>query len=70
MSIELRDKHFGILAVEKGFINKDQLFEALKIQVAEDLSGKSHNFIGHILIRLAYLTAEQADQVLLAMRAK
>ena len=70
MSIELRDKHFGILAVEKGFINKDQLFEALKIQVEEDLSGGSHNFIVHILIRLGYLTAEQADQIMLAMRAK
>ena len=64
MSIDLRDKQFGILAVEKGFIDKDQFFEALKIQVEEDLSGKSHNFIGHILIRLAYLTAQQADQIL------
>jgi hypothetical protein len=70
MSIELRDKKFGILAVEKGFINKDKLFEALKIQVEEGLSGESHNFIGHILIRLAYLTPEQVDQILLAMRAK
>ena len=48
-----------MIAAEKRFIAKVQLFEALKIQVQEDLSGKPHPLIGIILIRLGYLTHEQ-----------
>ena len=40
MTVEVRDKRFGVIAVEKEFINKEQLFEALRIQVEENLSGK------------------------------
>ena len=70
MTVEVRDKRFGVIAVEKGFINKEQLFEALRIQVEEDLSGKPHTLIGLILIRLGYLTREQAEEVLVTMRKK
>jgi hypothetical protein len=70
MTIEVRDKRFGVVAVEKRFITEDQLFEALKIQVEEDLSGKPHTLLGLILIRLGYLTHEQAEEVLVAMRKK
>jgi len=42
MTIEVRDKRFGVIAVEKGFITKENLFEALKIQVEDDLSDKPH----------------------------
>jgi len=66
MPIEVHDKRFGVIAVEKRFITKEQLFEALKTQVEEDLSGKPHTLIGIILIRLGYLTAEQADEILTA----
>jgi hypothetical protein len=68
MTVEVRDKRFGVIAVEKGFINKEQLFEALKIQVEEELSGKTHTLIGIILIRLGYLTPDQADEILLEMK--
>ena len=70
MTVEVRDKRFGVIAVEKGFIDKEQLFEALRIQVEEDLSGKPHTLIGLILIRLGYLTREQAEEVLVTMRKK
>lgn len=70
MTIEVRDKRFGVIAVEKGFITKEQLFEAIKIQIEEDLEGKPHRLIGRILIRLGYLTRGQADEVLLIMREK
>jgi hypothetical protein len=63
MTIEVHDKRFGLIA-EKRFITKEQLFEALKVQVEEDLSGKSHTLIGIILIRLGYVSPEQADEVL------
>ena len=46
MTIEVHDKRFGVIAVEKRFITKEQLFEALRVQVEEDLSGKSHTLIG------------------------
>jgi hypothetical protein len=70
MTVEVRDKRFGVIAVKKGFIDKEQLFEALRIQVEEDLSGKPHTLIGLILIRLGYLTREQAEEVLVTMRNK
>jgi hypothetical protein len=68
MTIEGRDKRFGVIAIDKGFITKDQLVDALRIQVEEDLSGKSHSLIGVILIRLGHLTREQAEEILHAMR--
>jgi hypothetical protein len=70
MTIEVRDKRFGVIAVEKRFITKEQLFEALRIQVEEDLSEKSHTLIGITLIKLGYLTPEQADEILSAMMKK
>ena len=69
-TVEVHDKRFGVVAVEKGFITKEQLFEALKIQVEEDLSGKPHTLIGIILIKLGYLTHEEADDILLALKKK
>jgi hypothetical protein len=60
MMIVVHDKRFEVIAAEKRFISKEQLFEALKIQVQEDLSGKPHTLIAIILIRLGYLTHEQA----------
>jgi predicted metal-dependent hydrolase len=68
MTVEVHDKRFGVIAVEKGFITKEQLFEALKIQIEEELQNKQHNLIGLILIELGYLTHDQADEILLAMR--
>lgn len=64
MTIEVHDKRFGVIAVEKRFITKEQLFEALRVQVEEDLSGKPHTLIGIILMRLGYLSPEQAEEVL------
>jgi hypothetical protein len=68
MTVEVRDKRFGVIAVEKGFVTKEQLFEALKVQIEDDLENKKHNLIGLILIKLGYLTPEQADEILLAMK--
>jgi len=68
MTVEVQDKRFGVIAVEKGFITKEQLFEALKIQIEEDLQKKKHNLIGLILIKLGHLTQEEADEILLAMK--
>jgi hypothetical protein len=70
MTVEVHDKRFGVIAVEKGFITKEQLFEALKIQIEEDLQDKRHNLLGIILIRLGYLTEAQAEEVLEVIRKR
>ena len=68
--VGVHDKRFGVIAVEEGFITKEQLFEAMKLQVEEDLSGKPHTLIGIILIKLGYLTKEEANHVLLTMKKR
>ena len=70
MTVEVHDKQFGVVAVEKGFITKEQLFEALKLQIEEDLDGKRHSLVGIILVRLGHLRAEQTDEILGIMKKK
>ena len=64
MGTEFLDKRFGVTAVEKGFITKDQLFEALKVQITEEIEKKEHRLIGRILYDLELLTLSQIDEVL------
>ncbi len=59
-----RQLRFGVIAVEKGFITPDQLFEALKIQVREDLEKETHQLLGEILLEQDAMTHEQRDEVL------
>ena len=62
--IEHYEKRFGIIAIENGFITPDQLTEALKIQVYEDIEYKTHRLIGEILLDKDYITAMQIQEVL------
>ena len=64
MGTEFLDKRFGVTAVEKGFITKDQHFEALKIQITEEIEKNEHRLIGRILYDLELLTLSQIDEVL------
>ena len=70
MTLESRDKRFGVIAVEKGFITKEQLFQALRIQTEENLQGKEHRLTGVILYELGYLTEKQIEEVLESIRKK
>ena len=45
-------KRFGFMAVEMGFITLDQIIEAMKIQVREDLEKPKHRLVGQILVDL------------------
>jgi hypothetical protein len=67
MVVEKLDKQFGIVAIESGFINPEQLLEAMKIQVYEDLEGGKHQLIGEILREEGYITTDQIDEVLKLM---
>ena len=64
MTQEKLDKRFGIVAVENGFITSEQLIEAMKTQVYEDLEGSKHRLIGEILKEKEYITTIQIDEVL------
>ncbi len=55
---------FGAIAVEKGFITREQLHEGMKEQIDRDLEGLEHRFIGSILYDLGFMTLDQIDEVL------
>ena len=67
MVIEELEKRFGTKAVEKGFINFDQLMEALEIQVREDMEGKKHRLIGRIFFDMGLMTLPQIEEVLVCI---
>jgi hypothetical protein len=58
------EKRFGILAVEKGFITADQVIEALRIQVMEDIEKGKHRLIGRILLEQGLITLSQIEKLL------
>lgn len=64
MAIEEYEKRFGAIAVEAGFITLEQLLEAMRIQVTEDVMGKRHRPIGQIFFELGYMTDSQIEEVL------
>jgi hypothetical protein len=66
METDHLEKRFGVLAVEKGLITADQVVEALRIQVSEDLEKGKHRLIGRILLEQGLITLSQIDEVLLA----
>ena len=61
------DKRFGALAIDKGFITLENLIEAMKIQILENLQGLDHRLIGQILWEEGYLKTEQINEVLKSM---
>jgi len=67
MALQKIDNRFGVTAVKNGFISREQLFEALKIQLAEDLKGVKHRLIGEILRVKEYITEAQIDKVVESM---
>jgi hypothetical protein len=58
------EKRFGITAVEKGFITPEQLLEAMRIQVMEDMEQGHHRIIGRILLEQGRITNGQIQAVL------
>ena len=67
MPAEKLDIRFGALAVTKGFITPEQLVEALKIQVNENLKQSKHRIVGEILREKEYITTAQINAVLESM---
>ena len=58
------EKRFGVVAVEKGFITKDELVNALTIQVKEDIEMGYHRLIGKIFLDQGIMSLKQISGLL------
>lgn len=67
VELERKQLRFGTIAIEKGFITKEQLMDAIGIQVGDELEHRAHRRIGKILFDLGYMSHEQIDEVLQEM---
>lgn len=57
-------KRFGMVAVERQYVTKEEVTEALQIQVNENMSTGIHRQIGAILFDLGCMNAGQVQMVL------
>lgn len=67
ISIGEPEKRFGFIAIEKGYITPDDLIEALRIQVQENIGQGKHQRIGEILVTKGKMTDAQVEDVLEAL---
>ena len=58
------EKRFGIVAIEKGYITKDQLDNAIITQMTDEVLKREHKPIGTILLDQGHITGEQIDEAL------
>ena len=61
---DLPERRFGFIAIEKGFIKADQLYEALMRQRAQETGGAERRPMGMILKDLGYLSVSQINEIL------
>jgi len=64
------EKRFGLIAIEKGYITPNDLIEALKEQIEEDVRKRKHRLIGNILRARGKMTDEQIQDVLKGLPQK
>jgi len=64
------ERRFGTIAMDKGFIKADQLYEALMRQRAQETRGGERRPLGMILKDLGYLSVTQVDEILEALEHK
>mgnify|MGYP001557283986 CR=1 FL=1 len=64
------EKRFGTVAVENMLITKEQLQEALKIQVDDDIDGREHRLVGSILEDLGYMAKADVNKILIHLEGR
>jgi hypothetical protein len=64
------EDRFGVVAVKRGFITPEQLYDALTTQVEEELEGSKRRLIGQILLEKGYITIPQISLVLEIMNSQ
>ena len=67
VGIEYPQRRFGLIAIEKGFITVDELWEALMRQKAQSADAERRH-IGMILKDMGYIKVPQIEEVLEAMK--
>lgn len=55
---------FGELALERGFVDAAQLYEALTVQARRKAEGKNDKLLGQILVELGFLSPDQLQEVI------
>ena len=60
-------KRFGTIAIQKGFISKEQFVEAMGMQIEIDLEGKEYLLFGEVLTEMGIITREQVSEILVDM---
>ncbi len=66
-TIDQYEKLFGIIAIEKGFISRNDLINALTIQVKEHAKNNNQRFIRNILLDHNIIPANQIEEVVKAI---
>jgi len=64
MEREHLEKRFGLIAVEKGYIKPEDLVDALKTQVLEDMGKGEHRLVGRILLETGLISPDQIQEIL------
>ena len=67
VGIEYPQRRFGLIAIEKGFITVDELWEALMRQKAQSADAERRH-IGMILKDMGYMKVPQIEEVLGSMK--
>lgn len=70
MTIERIERRFGVTAVESGYATVDQILEAIKVQIIEDMEQGRHRIVGEILIDHGVMNPTQINDVLRTMGLK
>ena len=70
MTIERIERRFGVTAVESGYATVDQILEAIKVQIMEDMEQGRHRIVGEILIDHGVMNPNQINDVLRTMGLK
>jgi len=70
IGIDLPQRRFGLIAIEKGFIKADHLYEALMRQGAQETGGAERRPLGMIFKDLGYRSIKAYGFVRRACRAQ
>jgi hypothetical protein len=57
-------RRFGMIAVNRGYVTKNQLKEALAEQIDDDLGSRPHQLLGKIFFENHLMNLNQIEQVL------
>jgi hypothetical protein len=63
IKIERYEELFGLIAIEKGFITKDELSKAQALHVQEEFESGAHRHLREILFYKGTMSANQIEEV-------